>query len=256
MIAERLTPRRTHAIVPSAYRGVVDAVIFDWGGTLTPWITSDGRSWWRVVERLVPAGVVAPDDVERVGRLLTEAEEAVWRRSREEQRSGTLAEIVAAAGLPADDVLYAAHAEEWEHATYLYPDAIDVLNALRERGLRIGVLSNTAWTRIRHEQIFARDGVDRLLDGAVYTSELPWTKPHPEAFQAAMAAIGVADPARCVFVGDRPFDDIFGAGRVGMRTVLLPHSEIPIVQRGHTQGEPDAVITRLTDLLALLDSWR
>ena len=89
-------------------------------------------------------------------------------------------------------MLYAAHAEEWEHATYLYPDAIDVLTALRTRGLKIGVLSNTAGTRARHEQIFARDGVDRLLDGAVYTSELPWTKPHPEAFRAAMTAIGVA----------------------------------------------------------------
>jgi putative hydrolase of the HAD superfamily len=235
---------------------VVDAVIFDWGGTLTPWVTSDGRGWWRVVDRLVLAGVVPADDADRVGRLLTEAEEGVWRRSREEHRSGTLAEIAAAAGLSCDDVLYAAHAEEWEHATYLYPDAIEVLTALRARGLKIGVLSNTAWTRARHEQIFARDGVDRLLDGAVYTSELPWTKPHPEAFRAAMVAIGVADPARCVFVGDRPFDDIFGAGRVGMRTVLVPHSDIPTIQRGHTQGEPDAVITRLADLPPLVDSWR
>ena len=231
-------------------------MIFDWGGTLTPWVTSDGRGWWRIAERLVPAGLVRADAVDRVGQLLTDAEEEVWRRSREEHRSGTMAEIVAAAGLSADDVLYAAHADEWEHATYLYPDAIDVLTALRGRGLKLGVLSNTAWTRARHEQIFARDGVDRLLDGAVYTSELAWTKPHPEAFQAAMVAVGVADPARCVFVGDRPFDDIFGAGRVGMRTVLLPHSDIPTVQRGHTQGEPDAVITCLADLVGVVDAWR
>ena len=36
-----------------------------------------------------------------------------------------------------------------------------------------------------------RDEVLHLLDGAVYTSEVPWTKPSPEAFLAAMRAVGV-----------------------------------------------------------------
>ena len=35
-----------------------------------------------------------------------------------------------------------------------------------------------------------------LIDGAVYTCEIPWTKPHPEAFLAAMRAVGATDPAR------------------------------------------------------------
>jgi putative hydrolase of the HAD superfamily len=63
-------------------------------------------------------------------------------------------------------------------------------------------------------------------------------------------------PQRCVFVGDRPFDDIYGPRRAGMRAVLLPHSVIPEVQRGHTVAEPHAVIQRLTDLLPLVDDWR
>lgn len=52
------------------YRGsvTVEAVIFDWGGTLTPWVTQDGRGWWRVAAKLVP-----PADVERIGALLTAA---------------------------------------------------------------------------------------------------------------------------------------------------------------------------------------
>jgi putative hydrolase of the HAD superfamily len=229
----------------------VEAVIFDWGGTLTPWITSDGRGWWRIAAELVPA-----HDVDRIGAELTAAEEELWRRSREEQLSGTLAEVFAAAGIPPDDVAYDAHSAEWEAATFIDPDAPAMLAGLRARGMRIGVLSNTAWTRTRHEQIFVRDGVDHLIDGAVYTSEIPWTKPHPEAFRSAMAAVGMTDPARCVFVGDRPFDDIFGARRVGMRAVLVPHSEIPNVQRGHTEGEPDAVVASLSELPAVIDRWR
>ncbi len=228
----------------------VDAVIFDWGGTLTPWKTADGKGWWRIAARLVP-----PDRVEAAAAAFHAAEAELWRRAREEHVSGTLDEVFAAANLTPDELAYAAHDEEWEWATHLDPDALPVLTGLRERGIRVGVLSNTAWSRRRHEQIFVRDGVDHLIDGAVYTCEIPWTKPHPEAFRAAMAAVGATDPARCVFVGDRPFDDIFGARQAGMRAVLIPHSDIPEVQRGHTVGEPDAIIQRLTELLQLVDRW-
>ena len=63
------------------------------------------------------------------------------------------------------------------------------------------------------------------------------------------------EPARAVFVGDRPFDDIHGAKEVGMRAVLVPHSAIPEAQRGHVEGDPDAVVQRLGDLLAIIDAW-
>ena len=67
--------------------------------------------------------------------------------------------------------------------------------AARARSIKIGVLSNTIWPRAEHERIFARDGLTELIDAAVYTSEIEWTKPHPEAFRAILAALGVADPA-------------------------------------------------------------
>ena len=150
----------------------------------------------------------------------------------------------------ADDA-HAAYREFWEPHTLLDPDVPPLWEALRDRGIRIGVLSNTLWSREYHDGIFRRDGVLHLVDGAVYSSEIPWTKPHPEAFRAAMAAVGVTDPASCVFVGDRPFDDIFGAKSLGMRTVLIPNSLVP----AHEGTVPDAVITRLSDLLAHLDDW-
>ena len=229
----------------------VDAVIFDWGGTLTPWRTYDARVWWRVATHLVP-----PEQVDEVAAALSAADEHVWRRSREEHRSGTLEEVFTTAGVPLTDFAYQVYYREWEWATITDPEAPPTLESLRERGIRIGVLSNTYWPRERHEEIFARDGVSHLIDGAVFTSEIPWTKPHPEAFFAAMAAIGVTDPRRCVFVGDRPFEDIFGAKQVGMRAVLVPHSQIPDNERGHTEGVPDAVIERLGELVPIVDTWR
>jgi putative hydrolase of the HAD superfamily len=41
-----------------------------------------------------------------------------------------------------------------------------------------------------------------------------------------------------------------------MRAVLLPHSAIPAYQEGPVRGEPDAVVTRLAEVLTLIDAWR
>ena len=42
-----------------------------------------------------------------------------------------------------------------------------------------------------------------------------------------MSAVGATDPARCVYVGDRLFDDIWGAHQAGLRAIHVPHSVIP-----------------------------
>lgn len=234
------------------HRGrMIDAVLFDWGGTLTPWHTVDVRAGWLAV-----AQVADPDRAEQLAEAMLAAEAAVWERSRDTHRSGTLAEVWEAAGLAASAALDSVYEQQWEPHTHLDPDVPPLLRGLRERDIRIGVLSNTTWSRDHHERIFVRDGVLDLIDGAVYTSEIPWTKPHPEAFRAVMAAVGVDDPARCVFVGDRLFDDVYGAKAVGMRAVHVPHSVIPPEQHGPRAGEPDAVIQRLSELLPLVDAWR
>ena len=223
----------------------VDAVLFDWGGTLTPWHTVDFAEGWRACG----FGDEAAD-------RLVAAELAVWKRARETQQSGTIDEVFAAARVTPSPAATAAYFEWWEQHTFIDPDVPPLLTALRERGIRVGVLSNTLWPRSEHERVFRRDGVADLIDAAVYTSEIRWTKPHPEAFRAALDAVGVSDPARAVFVGDRPWDDIHGARSVGMRAVLVPHSDIPAMQAGPVTGEPDAVVQRLADLLPLVDAWR
>ena len=88
------------------------------------------------------------------------------------------------------------------------------------------------------------------IDARLYTSELAFMKPHPSAFQAALQALGVSDPARAVFVGDRQFDDVHGAHSAGLRAVLRPNPAVP----GYAV-EQHARIERLPELLSLLDAW-
>jgi putative hydrolase of the HAD superfamily len=222
----------------------VRAVIFDWGGTLTPWHTVELADAWRA------CGL----DEDSAARLVA-AEDTLWARARETQRSGTIDEVFAAAGVTAGPAELAAYYAWWEQHTLTDPDVRPLFVALRERGIRIGVLSNTLWPRTEHDRVFRRDGVADLIDAAVYTSEIEWTKPHPEAFRTALEAVGGVAPEDAVFVGDRPWDDIAGAKGAGMRAVLLPHSTIPAYQQGPVQGVPDAVITRLAELLPLVDGW-
>jgi putative hydrolase of the HAD superfamily len=225
----------------------VRAVIFDWGGTLTPWHAIDHEELWLAVcEQHYPAA-----DAATVAEATQLAERELWRRSASTQRSATLDAVFARAGVTASADFLATYYRAWDPHTFTDPDVAPLLRELRRRGIKVGVLSNTMWPRAAHEQIFIRDEVLDLIDGAVYSSEIPWVKPHPEAFRAAMRAIGVTDPADCVFVGDRPYDDVHGAKSAGMRAVLVPNSDVPAFEA----AEPDAVISRLSELLKHLDNW-
>ena len=229
----------------------VEAVLFDWGGTLTPWRTITPDEEWASL-----AAVAVPDRHREATHALVAAADQVWARSREEHRSSTIEEICRIAGVPYDEEHLDGYRAFWEPATVTDADVPALFTWLRDEGIKVGVLSNTVWPRSWHEDIFVRDGIDELIDGAVYTSEIAWTKPAPEAFLAAMEAVGSATPEACVFVGDRLFDDIYGARNVGMRAVLVPHSDIPNGQVGHTEGEPDAVIHTLADLPDVIRAWR
>ena len=232
--------------------GHIDAVIFDWGGTLTRWHDVDFHA-----ESLALAAAVTDVDheVEVSQARLHAANQTVWGRSRDHQQSATIADLFTEAGLAHDPELLRAYYDFWVPHTETDPDVAPLWEALRADGVRVGVLSNTIWPRAWHEGFFDRDGVRHLIDADVYTSEIPWTKPSPRAFGAALEAVGATDPARCVYVGDRLFDDVWGAQNAGMRAIHVPHSVIPPEQVGHTEGEPDAVVHRLGEVLEVVRRW-
>ncbi len=247
--------------------GAVDAVVFDWGGTLTPWHDVDLPEQWRVFAREVHGVPVdSPEvpeaDLERAHRLaerILEVESAAWRRGREEHGSATLADILDEAGVDAEHdrhhLALAAYQGFWEPHTVTDRQVRPLWEGLRERGIKVGVLSNTIWSREYHRGIFERDGVLDLVDADVYSSEIGHVKPHPEAFLAICRALGVA-PERAVYVGDRLYEDVHGPQQVGMRAIWVPHSDIPESQRVEVTAHPDARVHELLDVLAVVDGWR
>jgi len=234
----------------------VRGVIFDWGGTLTPWHTVDVEEQWRVFARQVHG---EEEKVAALAASILAAEEAAWGRGRTDHSSARLHEILAEAGVDEGelrrDAALTAYRQFWEPHTFTDEQVRPLWEGLRARGLRVGVLSNTIWSADYHRGVFERDGVLDLIDADVYSSEMAWTKPHPEAFLAAAAALGV-EPAEAVYVGDRPFEDIHGSQLAGMRAIWVPHSQIPQSQQVSVDVTPDGVAHQLLDILDILDGWQ
>jgi HAD superfamily hydrolase (TIGR01549 family) len=124
----------------------------------------------------------------------------------------------------------------WEHAENfeLYEDTLPVLAALREHGLKLGLVSNTGRDL---EAFVSHHALD--VDAAVGSGAHGKTKPHPAIFLAALEALDVQAEAAAM-VGDSPEDDIAGARALGMQAFLVDR-----------EGRFPEAVGRLPDLLAL-----
>jgi len=113
--------------------------------------------------------------------------------------------------------LEAEHAA-WEPARLLGDSTHALLDVLRERGLKTGLVSNAFDPPALLHRDLAQMGLVERLDVAVFSSETGKRKPHPVIFEEALGRLGV-DPARALFVGDRRYEDVRGAKEAGMTTV-------------------------------------
>jgi len=107
--------------------------------------------------------------------------------------------------------------QAWEHAEHfeLYEDALPVLEELRGRGLRLGLVSNTGRNL---DEFVTHHHLD--VDAALGSGAFGRTKPHPTIFRAVLERLEV-EPARAAMVGDSPEDDIEGARAAGIRRAFL-----------------------------------
>lgn len=144
--------------------------------------------------------------------------------------------------------LEAEHAA-WEPSRVLGATTHALLESLRSRGLRLGLVSNAfdpGWLLHRDlEQM----GIAERIDFAVFSSELGKRKPHPEIFERALEALEVT-PDEALFVGDRLYEDVRGAAELGMQTVQALWFRADEHPEG---GEPDHQAFTQMDVLNVAD---
>jgi len=237
------------------------AVVFDLGGTLVQWPDWEGGAatkWGLAYDALRASGDAISARREDFVQAMRAAEKAHWERVDRDHWSGPPTSVVSdgfqrlgsCVGDAALLTVLNAYARAVAGWCTVFPDTRDTLGTLRERGYRLGLLSNTWWAADWHNADLAAHGLAGLLDELVYTSDLPCSKPHPSVFREVASRLGIA-PEACVMIGDRQIDDVSGARAIGMRAIWrrndsgFPTSDIA----------PDAIVDALAELPELLRSW-
>ena len=130
-------------------------------------------------------------------------------------------------------------------------DSLKVIDALSKRGYQLGVISNTS-SREAVPQALVEYGLDGYFPVVILSSSSGHRKPGTKIFEIATDQMGV-DPARCAYVGDRPSRDILGAKKAGFALSILINDDLVEVKEPIDEfPAPDYTIQSLTELLDIL----
>ncbi|MEU0137289.1 HAD-IA family hydrolase [Streptomyces sp. NPDC006296] len=217
----------------------IKGVLFDFSGTLFRIEPVD--AWLRAA--LDARGTaLGQGDFERCARALAEAGAlpggpaprsvppslaAVWaaRDSSARQHREAYTGLAREVALPDPGLYDALYERHMSPAAWRpYPDAEEVLRALRRSGVAVGVVSNIGWDL---RPVFRAHGLDELVDAYVLSYEHGVQKPDPRLFGTACSQLGLA-PADVVMVGDDRRAD-GGAAAVGCAVRLVDH--LPVAER-------------------------
>lgn len=140
------------------------------------------------------------------------------------------------------------HPEQWQ----LFPEARDVVQELRGRGLRVGVLSNAPSDMPR---LLERLGLLQHLDYVVVSACEGTRKPDRRIFARTLERAG-ARPEEHLHVGDMYIEDILGGTRAGVYTVLIergPRALFPSYRESEGRSLPaERIVSSLDELVSRL----
>lgn len=200
---------------------MLEAVLFDWGETLAHWEWGAG-----MLEAGHTAGLRAigheprPELTERFVSAYLPLLDVPGELESVDYRA-VIARLLAdediVAGDDNVDTFIAAEHEIWVPSHQLASTTHALLELLRSRGLRLGIVSNAFDPPALLHRDLERLGVAERVDAAVFASDVGWRKPHPAIFERALELLEVS-AERTLFVGDSLGGDLGGAAALGMRT--------------------------------------
>ncbi len=226
---------------------VPNAVLFDLFGTLiAPYRYREHQAW--VVGAAALLGV-KPEEC-------THHWQRTWqRRARGEFRSIEENLRVMAPRATAPQLRAAARAYSqftWE-SLKTKAGALELLDRLRERGMRLGLVSNCAADL---PLLWPSTPFAARFDTSVFSCDIGWMKPQPEIYQLALERLGVA-PVNAWFVGDGSDNELSAARNVGLTPVLVDND----LTNTYDAVRPDVAawdgmrVRDILELFPLLERW-
>jgi HAD superfamily hydrolase (TIGR01662 family) len=238
----------------------LNVIFFDLGSTLIyskdPWPPIYERADQALVEVLRKAGIPLEIkgffsefgtflDSYYAGRSGSTVEKTTFSVLSELLERNGVRDIPASEVRTALDAMYSITQENW----YLEADALPTLKILREKGYRLGMISNTSDDK-NVQQLIDRYDLRPFFDSIITSAGCGIRKPDQRIFQLALDYFGVP-PDQTAMVGDIPEADIFGANQLGMYSIWITRRVI-IPDEGDLTIQPQAVITALDQIPGLL----
>jgi putative hydrolase of the HAD superfamily len=192
----------------------IRAALFDLDDTLN----DRTMSWMSFVQLMARPGVdlIDPLNIEAVHARIVAADRGGYRPKSE--LFDELSDVLALRKPLEPSDFEALWRERIPECMVARAGALEVLGALRNRGLVIGIVTNgQAVTQTRKIEAL---GIKPMIDFVLISESAGVKKPDPRIFEMALRHSGT-EAAETLFVGDDPQRDVFGSARVGMQTAWI-----------------------------------
>lgn len=212
------------------------AILFDWAYTLVDLVKEDDRSaFLRLFDFLREKGFTLPD-FEEAFAIYQELFYGMIKISRQTHREARFDVVlkhlllqyhIDLRGKTTLEELLNIYYKEIYSPRKVYPETITTLDKLKTKGVRMGVVCNTTNPGFMKDYESVSFGLDHYFEFAIYSSEVPYRKPHPSIFKLAVARLAL-DVREILFVGDDLQADIKGAQGAGISTAWVNRERKPI----------------------------
>lgn len=184
----------------------------------------------------------------------------VWKTERDLSNDSHLILFLEGLGLDHDDNMIEVIREPYSHALlHFRPKLVDgaggLIKSLKEKGYRIGLISNTGRTPGRTMRRVLEDyGLLDSFAALTFSDEAGYIKPGAPIFRMALAGLRTS-PENTVHIGDHPLLDVYGARSAGIKSILFTrYAEnfqkyaSKYYSANGRSAEPDAVVDSLTEV--------
>lgn len=128
-------------------------------------------------------------------------------------------------------------------ATRQVESAAEIIQKLQKRGCGVALISNFDYAPAA-QWILEATGLSGLFEKVIISETLSLRKPHERLFEEALGHFGIKAP-EALHVGDTAKADVWGAGRLGIRTVWINRKKAYYPE---TEYPPTLTVEYLSDL--------
>lgn len=229
------------------------AVLFDWSYTLVNLIHEDDAAAFRKLIDFLRKKELQVPVLETFFETYREMFQNMIKISRQTHREACFEHVlkyflllwkINLDGKTTVEELLTVYYKEIFAPRILYPDVLPGLNSLKANGVRMGIISNTTNPGFIKDRERVSMGLDSFFEFSIYSSEVPYRKPHPSIFKLAIKRLNLS-PADILFVGDTPETDVAGPQAVGIAAAWINRRKTELTDSIH----PDFEIHSLMDLM-------